>query len=139
MVSAMRAALIALLLVVGCKKDPSGSGGNEGKPADKPAVAPATPTTPATVGEARKVQIEANKEGFVPAKIPGKPGEKLVLVFTRTIDAECLGKIKTPDGKEVELPLNKPVEVPVTVPKDGEVRFACWMDMFSGVVVAEKG
>ena len=127
----MRFALIALLLVVGCKKD-------EGKPVDKPAVAP-IPSTPATAGEVRKVQIEANKEGFVPDKIPGKPSEKLVLVFTRTIDTDCLAKIKTPDGKEVELPLNKPVEVPVTVPKDGEVRFACWMDMFSGVVVAEKG
>ena len=132
MVRGMRFALIVLLLVVGCKKE-------EGKPAaDKPAVAP-TPTTPTTVGEARKVQIEANKNGFVPDKIPGKPGEKLVLVFTRTIDADCLARIKTPDNKEVELPLDKPVEVPVTVPKDGEVRFACWMDMFSGVVVAEKG
>jgi plastocyanin domain-containing protein len=128
----MRAALIAVLLVVGCKKD-------QGKAADQPAVAP-VPSNPSTVGEARKVPIEANKEGFVPDKIPGKPGEKLVLVFTRTIDAECLARIKVPgNAKEIELPLNKPVEVAITVPKDGEVKFACWMDMFTGVVVAEKG
>ena len=38
----------------------------------------------------------------------------------------------------VDLPMNTPVEVPVTVPQTGEVGFACGMDMFHGVVVAEK-
>ena len=31
----------------------------------------------------------------------------------------------------------KPVDVAVTVPKTGEVGFACGMDMFHGVVVAQ--
>jgi plastocyanin domain-containing protein len=87
----------------------------------------------------RRVPIEANKEGYTPAKIPGKPGEKLVLVFTRTFDADCISQVKMPDGKLVDLPLNKPVDIAVTVPQTGEVGFACGMDMFHGVVVAQPG
>ncbi len=98
------------------------------------------PAASATVGTdgVRKIAIEAGKEGYVPDKIPGKPGEKLMLVFTRTVEGECLAELKTPDGKTVVLPMNSPVEVAVTVPQDGEVRFACGMDMFTGTVVAQK-
>jgi plastocyanin domain-containing protein len=35
--------------------------------------------------------------------------------------------------------MNKPVEVAITVPQTGEVGFACGMDMFHGVVVAQPG
>ena len=127
----IRALLVSLLVVLGaCKKE------------DKPAAAPppaAAPTTAGTVAAdgVRHVAIEANKDGYVPDKIVGKPGEKLLLVFTRTIDANCLSQLKTPEGKLVDLPMNKPVEVAVTVPQTGEVGFACGMDMFHGVVVAQ--
>lgn len=124
----------ALLLAIGlslfaCKKESP-------TPAPKPAPAPAV----ATVGAdgVRKISVEANKDGYTPDRIPGKPGEKLTLVFTRTFDAECIAQLKTPDGKLVALPMNKPVEVAVTVPADGEVGFACGMDMFHGTIVAEK-
>ena len=86
----------------------------------------------------RRISIEAGKDGYVPDKIPGKPGEKLMLVFTRTVDGECLAELKTPDGKLVVLPKNSPIEVAVTVPLDGEVRFACGMDMFTASIVAQK-
>ena len=66
-----------------------------------------------------------------------KPGEKLLLVFTRTVDSSCLSQLKTPECKLVDLPMNQPVEVAVTVPANGEVGFACGMDMFHGVVVAQ--
>ena len=84
----------------------------------------------------RKVAIEANTSGYVPGRIEAKPGEKLVLVFTRTVDGECLEKVKVAGGEPVELPMNKPVEVPVTAPQSGELKFACGMDMFTGVIVA---
>ena len=123
-------ALVALALVVGCKKD---------KPTEPLAAVPTAPapsTAPAPDG-ARRVAIDAGKDGYKPDRIPGKPGEKLVLVFTRTFDASCISQVKTPDGKLVDLPMNKPVEVEVTVPQTGEVGFACGMDMFHGVVVAQ--
>ncbi len=99
----------------------------------------APPPATATVGSdgVHRVAIEANKDGYNPAKVTGKPGEKLVLVFTRTFDADCIKQLKAPDGKMVDLPMNQPVEVPVTVPQTGEVGFACGMDMFHGVVVAQ--
>jgi plastocyanin len=108
-------------------------------PAAAPAAAPAPAAAAATDNDGRRVAIEANKDGYTPAKIPGKPGEKLVLEFTRTFDADCIAKLKTPDGQTIELPMNKPVDVAVTVPQTGEVGFACGMDMFHGVVVAQPG
>lgn len=106
--------------------------------APKKQAEPATLATGTVSDGVRKIAIEAGKEGYVPDKIPGKPGEKLVLVFTRTVEGECLAELKTPDGKVLPLPMNTPVEVPVTVPNDGEVKFACGMDMFTGVIVAQK-
>jgi plastocyanin domain-containing protein len=123
------AATLVLALVGGCKK----------KEAAPKAPPPATLET-GTVDSAgvRSIAITANENGYVPDRIPGKPGEKLKLKFTRTIDGECLSQLKLPEGKLVELPKNTAVDVDVTVPADGEVKFACGMDMFTAVVVAEK-
>ena len=110
------------------------------KPA-KTEPAPPTSITAGTVGAdgVRRIAIEANTKGYVPDRIGGKPGEKLTLVFTRTADSTCIAQLKTPDGKLVDLPMNTPVEVAVTVPASGEVGFACGMDMFHGSVIAENG
>jgi plastocyanin domain-containing protein len=130
----MRSAVIAVgfALVLGaCSKK------------DAPAVPPSKPEATAKTGTVdpsgvRTIPIEANEKGYTPERIAGKPGEQLKLVFTRTIDADCLAELVAPDGKRFPLPKGTPVEVAVTVPQTGEVRFACGMDMFSGVVVAEK-
>jgi plastocyanin domain-containing protein len=125
----MRALVIAVsvLALVACQKDKAAP-----KPADNPPV-------PAAVGAdgVRTIPVSATTAGYTPDKITGKPGEKLKLVFTRTVDSSCLSQLKTPDGKLVDLPMNQPVEVAVTVPQTGEVGFACGMDMFHGVIVAE--
>jgi plastocyanin domain-containing protein len=124
----LRMSMVIALALVACKKE-----------AAKPAPGPA-PVTAGTVGAdgVRRVPVEANKEGYHPEQIAGKPGEKLALVFTRTADSSCIAQLKTPDGKVVDLPMNQPVEVAVTVPASGEVGFACGMDMFHGKIVAEK-
>lgn len=130
----------------GCKKEEKAA---EKAAAPEPAPKPAAPEPAAAQGGAataaapapagpRKVAIEVVEQGYSPDKIPGKPGEKLLLVFTRKVDGHCYEELKTPDGKKIALPKNEPVEVPVTVPQDGSVRFACGMDMLEGVVVAEK-
>lgn len=128
----LRAAAFALVLVLSaCSKK------KEEAPAPKQTATVTTGTTGAD--GVRKVPIDVVEAGYSPDRIPGKPGEKLNLVFTRKVDGHCYEELKTPDGKLIALPKDKPVEVPVTVPQDGEVRFACGMDMLSGVVVAEKG
>jgi plastocyanin domain-containing protein len=122
---------VGLALTLGlaaCKKDA------------KPESAGPTPVTAGTVGAdgVRHVAVEAGLQGYQPARIGGKPGEKLVLVFTRTADSACIEQLKTPDGKVVDLPKGHPIEVAVTVPQTGEVGFVCGMDMIRGAVVAEK-
>lgn len=127
----LRAALV-LLLVAGCSKD-----SKDAKETAKPPPATLTTGTVDNTG-VRTVKVTMSEKGYAPDRIPGKPGEKLELEFTRTIDASCFEELKTPDGKLVKLPMNTPVTVDVTVPNDGEVKFACGMDMFFGVIVAEK-
>ncbi|MEO8700430.1 MAG: cupredoxin domain-containing protein [Kofleriaceae bacterium] len=125
----MRALLLVLILSAGCKKADDAP--------KAPAVAPVTAGTVAADG-VRTIPIAVTAKGYDPDRIAGKPNEKLKLVFTRTGGGECTSELKTPDGKLVPLPMNTAVDVPVTVPKDGEVKFACGMDMFTGVIVAEK-
>lgn len=121
--------LVVGLTVVSCKKDAE-------RRADPPKATINTGTVAAD--GVRTVSVEAGKDGYVPDRIPGKPGEKLNLKFTRTVDGECMTELKTPDGKLVTLPKGSPVEIAVTVPADGEVKFGCGMDMVFGVIVAEK-
>jgi plastocyanin domain-containing protein len=123
----LRMSIVLALALVACK------------PETKLAPGP-TPVTAGTIGAdgVRRIPIEANKAGYTPDQVGGKPGEKLVLVFTRTADSTCIAQLKTPDGKVIDLPMNAPVEVAVTVPASGEVGFACGMDMFHGKVVAAK-
>ncbi len=130
----LRAAVLSLSLVTSiaaCK-----NGETDANKAPPPIGG--TPIVQSTVKDGvRLIAITADTSGYKPDKIPGKPGEKLVLVFTRTADASCISQLVTPDKKTVDLPMNTPVEVAVTVPQTGEVGFACGMDMFHGTVVAD--
>ncbi|HEX2691101.1 MAG TPA: cupredoxin domain-containing protein [Kofleriaceae bacterium] len=128
--------IVLVIALVACKQEAKA-------PPGVPAPAAATTTAAANTNSVaangtRRVSIEAGTEGYKPDRIPGKPGEKLLLVFTRTADPSCISELKTPDGKVVNLPKGTPVEVAVTVPQSGEVGFACGMDMFRGAIVAEK-
>jgi len=138
----LRVVVAGLALALGisaCSKKEDAPAKAPAPPATAPAPA-ATGTTPAASADGvRKVPIEVVEKGYSPDRIPGKPGEKLNLVFTRRVDGACYEELKTPDGKKIALPKDRPVEVPITVPQEGEVKFACGMDMLSGVVVAEKG
>ena len=126
----LRALLLSLTVVtaIACKKD------------EKTAPPPKqeAPVTVGTVTDGvRRIDVMASENGYNPDRIAAKPGEKLVLVFTRTVEGECLSQVKTPDGKVVDLPMNKPVEVAITAPESGEVTFVCGMDMFKGTIVTQ--
>jgi len=127
----MRRLLLCALVIAGCSKAsaPSGSAASGSAPGA------AAPTKP---GEARHVSIEANEKGFVPDTIEGAPGEKLVLVFTRTIDGDCMSQVKFAGQKPIELPKDQAVDVPITVPTTGKLQFVCAMDMNTGVIVPKS-
>jgi plastocyanin domain-containing protein len=118
------ALLSSLLLLGACEKS---DGGTKGKAPDPQGV----------VGKdgIRRVHVEAGRTGYKPDKIPAKPGETLILVVTQTAKGECFRQIKVGDGPLVDLKMNEPVEVSVTIPASGgDVRFACGMDMLTGVI-----
>lgn len=127
------ATALALALFVGCSKKDDNKGHGHG---NKAKVGGAKVTAnPDNKGP--KIPIEVNRKGYKPDRVEAKAGDA-VLVFTRTEDVPC-GKYVKVDGLDgkTELPLNKPVEVGVHLPKSGEVRFACGMDMLTGVVAVK--
>ncbi len=86
----------------------------------------------------RTVNLKVDSNGFEPAKVRVKKGEPLKLIFTRTTDQTCAKKLVIKDASvSKDLPLNKPVEVHFTPVKTGEIRYACGMDMASGVLLVE--
>ncbi len=86
-------------------------------------------------GGVRTVEMTVTDDGFVPSKIKAKKGEKLRLVVTRKTDRTCATEIVVKDhGINQPLPLDKAVTVEFTPKKSGEIRYACGMDMISGVV-----
>jgi plastocyanin domain-containing protein len=135
---ALAAALLLVLVTAACSKKEAAPPAASGQPAATAQGAGAAAAGAPAADGVRKVPIDVVQEGYSPDRITGKPGERLNLVFTRKVDGHCYEEVKTPDGKLVSLPKDKPVEVPVTVPQDGEVKFACGMNMLEGVIVADK-
>ncbi|HEX4935492.1 MAG TPA: cupredoxin domain-containing protein [Gemmatimonadaceae bacterium] len=85
-----------------------------------------------------RVVVEVTQEGFVPKEIPAKVGQPITLVVTRKTDLTCAKQIVFADlGVEKELPMNQAVEVTVTPDRQGELRFACNMDMIAGKLIVE--
>jgi plastocyanin domain-containing protein len=83
----------------------------------------------------RTVEMQVTEDGFVPAKIKANKGEKLRLVITRKTDRTCAKEIVIKEaGINTPLPLEKKVTVDVTPKKSGELKYACGMDMITGII-----
>lgn len=112
---------------LGCKKQAASS--------DKKAPAAAAPAA------SGKVDIAVTENGFEPAKFKVKAGEPVKLAFTRKTDKTCATEVVLDpgDGQKIEkkLPLNETVEVEVKFAKAGEVKYACGMDMVTGIITVE--
>jgi plastocyanin domain-containing protein len=87
---------------------------------------------------ARTIDMTVTTNGFEPSKIQVKKGEPVHLVVTRKTDATCATEVVIKDlGIRKELPLDKAVAIDFTPQKSGELRYACGMDMISGVLVVQ--
>jgi plastocyanin domain-containing protein len=89
----------------------------------------------------RKIEVGVTEKGFGPDKIKVKKGEAVTLAFTRRTDKTCAKQVivQLGDGQKLEkkLPLNETVEIEATFSKAGELRYACSMDMITGVILVE--
>ena len=84
------------------------------------------------------VTMEVTGEGFVPAQVKVKANQPVKLVVTRKTDRTCAKEIVIKDfGINKPLPLNQPVEITFTPTKAGSFRYACGMDMITGVITVE--
>lgn len=84
------------------------------------------------------VEIAVTGDGFVPAQVRAKKGQKLRLVVTRKTDRTCATEIVIKEaGVNQKLPLDKPVVVELTPKKAGKLRYACGMDMIAGEIVVD--
>jgi plastocyanin domain-containing protein len=86
----------------------------------------------------KEVQVTVTSAGFEPAEIKAKKGEPLRLVITRKTEKTCATEVVIKDlGVNQKLPLNEAVTVDITPKKDGQLRYACSMDMIAGVITVE--
>jgi plastocyanin domain-containing protein len=84
------------------------------------------------------VTMEVTGEGFVPAQVTVKANQPVKLVVTRKTARTCATEIVIKDfGINKPLPLNQPVEITFTPTKAGKFRYACGMDMITGVITVE--
>jgi plastocyanin domain-containing protein len=93
------------------------------------------PRASIAAGQTRTVEIAVTTNGFEPARVKVAKGEPLKLVVTRKTDETCAKQIVIPDENiKAELPLNKPVTLSFTPKRAGEIKYACVMDMITGVL-----
>jgi plastocyanin domain-containing protein len=84
------------------------------------------------------IEMSVTGDGFVPAQVKVKAGQPVKLVITRKTDRTCAKEIVIKDfGINQPLPLNRAVEVTFTPNKAGSFRYACGMDMITGVIIVE--
>src|SRR5262245_38077861 len=85
--------------------------------------------------DARRIDVAATAEGYVPATVDVKKGETVVLRFKRTTKSDCLAQVVIPKlGIKADLPLEQPVEVVVKAEQEGDIEFACGMNMVRGKI-----
>jgi len=82
------------------------------------------------------VKLEVTSEGFLPAEVQVKKDIPVRLEVTRKTEKTCAKQLVIKDKNiRLELPLDKTVSVTFTPDKAGRLRYACSMDMVSGVLL----
>ena len=93
------------------------------------------PRVGAAASPPRTVEIAVTAKGFEPARVKVAKGEPLKLVVTRKTDDTCAKEIVIPDENiKADLPLNQPVTLSFTPKRAGELKYACGINMVTGVL-----
>jgi plastocyanin domain-containing protein len=81
------------------------------------------------------VKITVTRNGYEPWRVRAWKGVPLTLVVTRTTDETCATELVLAEhGIHRKLPLGQPVTITFTPTRAGELRYACAMNMFQGVI-----
>ena len=108
-------------------------------PAAEPAPARGKAAAPAPAK--KRHDIVVTNRGFEPDKLKVKKGEATTLSFTRKTESQCAKEVvvQLGNGQTIhkELPLDQPVVIEATFATSGELRYACGMDMLTGVISVE--
>lgn len=84
------------------------------------------------------IKLTVTDNGFEPGSIDVVAGSMVTLKVTRKTEATCATEIFVPSKKiKKDLPMNKEVTVELGKLDKGEIRFACGMDMISGIIHAK--
>ncbi len=123
-------ALSALAVPAAAQRAP-GRRGPRGEAGERPPAAP----RPAADLPARRVDLRVTREGFEPARIVLRKGERTQLVVTRTTDETC-AKVLVIDEFLVwdALPLNSAVTITFTPGATGEFPYTCPGGALRGVL-----
>lgn len=86
-------------------------------------------------GSTQSINLIVTEKGFEPSTINVKAGSNVELKITRKTDSTCAREIVIPSKMiKKELPLNKTVNIEIGKLEEGEIKFACGMDMVSGLI-----
>lgn len=129
------ALVLTLVLAAACSTET----GERSAPTGSPQARGRVDGPTATGG--RRIEIAVTEQGFRPEKVSVAANEPVTLVFTRTTDNTCAKEVilQVDENNRIEkqLPLRQPVEVALTLPKPGELRYVCGMNMLAGVISIE--
>jgi cobalt-zinc-cadmium efflux system membrane fusion protein len=88
--------------------------------------------------DAQTAKVAVTENGFEPETVRLRAGVPAQLTFIRTTDKTCGTEVVFPSlNLKRALPLNQPVLIEFTPEKNGDIAFACGMDMLKGVVVVD--
>ena len=100
-------------------------------------VAEALPAAAPTVAiPADAVRVTIGAGGFEPARVEVPAGRPIHLAFTRDAQPNCGRQVVFPAlGLTRDLPLGQTVLIDLPAAESGELRFACGMGMYHGMIV----
>ena len=118
-----------------------GAGGASATASPAPSsTSSATAVTPATSsGAVQEFTVNVSGSGFSPAALAVKKGKPVRIHFKRDDQPTCADEVVFPDlNVRKQLPANTTTTVEVTPTKEGNLTFACGMNMFKGKLVVSS-
>jgi plastocyanin domain-containing protein len=128
--------VIAALAAAGCGAEQSAQSPPAATQATEPEITAEEAVVTTDAGT--EVTLYVTSKGFVPANVHVPAGKPVTLKVTRRTEATCATElVMAAHGIEQDLPMNETVAVTFTPEQAGELRYACGMDMITGIITVD--